>query len=273
MTELAGKVAAITGAASGIGRAVAIEMARHGCNIAIADIDRAGMDETQRLIASAASDVKVTIHRVDVSSAASVEQFAGEVVTEHGAVHLIFNNAGITLQKRFENHSLDDWQRMIGINLWGVIYGCKFFIPALRASGGGHIVNTSSMAAFLGLPTQSSYCATEAALKGLYVALWAELAGEGIRLTSVHPGAVMTEMIQATLAESDNMAIAQKNYKLAQAFGVSPELAAKIIVRAVRKNRMRVRVGFDSVLLDVLKRLLPRAIHWPMGKLFKSLMS
>jgi len=127
-------------------------------------------------------------------------------------------------------------------------------------------VNLSSMSGFMGMPSQSSYCATKAAVKGLSESLWAELSVYGIGVTSVHPGAIRTEMIQATLAESDDVAYAQRNYEIAQKMGTDADRAAKIIVEAVRKRKLRVRVGRDAVLLDWLKRLAPTAIHKPFRK-------
>jgi len=267
MKNLIGKVAAVTGAGSGIGRALALELAAQGCRIAAADINMPALEEIGALLEARGADC--SLHLVDVSEAASVQAFADAVVSEHGAVHILINNAGINLQKSFEHHSLDDWQRVLGVNLWGVIYGCTFFLPHLRRSASAHIVNLSSMAGFCGLPSQSSYCASKAAVKALNESLWAELAVDGIGVTSVHPGAVVTNMIPASLLEADNKAVARHNYALVKKFGMSPERAAKIIVRAVRTNRQRVRVGPDAVLLDLLKRLFPVLIHRPMVKLFR----
>ncbi|NRB40094.1 MAG: SDR family NAD(P)-dependent oxidoreductase [Pseudomonadales bacterium] len=267
MKNLLNSVAAITGA--GIGRALAVELASQGCHVALADINLLGLEQSRELLK--AYDVAVSIHRVDVSQQLELERFASEVVEQHGCVNILINNAGITLQKNFESHSSDDWQRVIGINLFGVIYGCQAFLPYLRAADTGHIVNLSSMAGFAGLPTQSSYSASKAAVKALSESLWSELKQDNIGVTCVHPGAIKTNMIQATLSESDDMALAQKNLVLVQRFALPVEQAAKIIVTAIKKNKQRVLVGKDSVLLEIIKRLFPVSIHRLMAFAFKKL--
>ena len=263
--SLAGRVAVITGAAGGVGRALAAELAGRGCHLALTDVNEAALDAAVTALASDA--VKVTAHRVDVTSRDDMAALPAKVVAEHGGVNLLVNNAGITLQKSFATHSLEDWDRIVGINWWGVLHGCHYFLPALRDADEAHIVNMSSMTGFLGIPMQSSYCATKAAVKGLSESLWAELAPLGIGVTSVHPGAIRTDMIQATIEESDDLAFAERSYRMAQRTGVSPEKAAAKIVRAVERGRMRVRFGADAVVLDVLKRLLPTAIHKPMRRI------
>jgi short-subunit dehydrogenase len=265
MKVLKDRVAVITGAGGGLGRALAIELASKGCHLALGDVNAAAQSETAAAVAE--HGVKVSEHAVDVTDRERMSRLPAEVMAEHGRVNLLVNNAGITLQKTFANHSLADWDRVIGINLWGVIHGCHFFLDALREADEAHIVNLSSMAGFLGLPVQSSYCTTKAAVRGLSESLWAELAAEGIGVTSVHPGAVRTEMIRATLEESDDLAFAQRSYDLAQRIGISPERAARRIVAAVERGKLRVRVGMDALLLDLVKRCFPTAIHKPMRRI------
>ncbi len=264
MRHFDGRVAVITGAAGGLGRALSGELAGRGCHLALTDVDEAA------LAAAAAGlehhGVNVTTHRVDVTDREQMARLPAAVTASHGGVNLLVNNAGITLQKSFATHSLADWDRVVGINWWGVLHGCHFFLPALREADEAHIVNLSSMLGFLGMPMQSSYSATKAAIKGLSEALWAELAVEGIGVTSVHPGAIRTEMMQATISDSDDLDLAKRSYDLQQRFGISPEKAAAKIVRAVQRGKMRVRIGPDAFLLDWLKRLLPTAIHKPMKK-------
>jgi len=265
MKNFSNRVAVITGAGGGIGGALAADLAGRGCNLALVDVNAESVAKTANALAG--SSAKVTQHVVDVTDAAQMEQLPGEVLAAHGAVNLLINNAGITLQKSFETHSLADWERVIGINLWGVLYGCHFFLDALRAADEAHIVNLSSMSGFLGMPGQSSYCATKAAVKGLSESLWAEFAVYGIGVTSVHPGAIRTEMIKATIEESDDIAAAQRNYDLAHKIGTDADRAAQIILEAVEKKKLRVRIGRDAMLLDWLKRILPVAIHKPFLKL------
>jgi short-subunit dehydrogenase len=261
------RVVVITGAAGGLGRALAAELAGRGCHLALADVNLAALEAAAKALA--VSGQRVSTHVADVTDRERMARLPEEVLREHGRVNLLVNNAGITLQKSFATHTLADWDRIVGINWWGVLHGCHFFLPALRAADEAHIVNLSSMTGLLGIPMQSSYCATKAAVQGLSEALWAEIAGEGIGVTSVHPGAIRTEMIQATLADSDDLAFAKRSYAMAQRMGVSPERAARKIVRAVERGKLRVRIGTDAVLLDVGKRLLPTAIHRPMRRLMR----
>ncbi len=267
MKDFKNRVAVITGAAGGLGGALAMELAQEGCHLALVDVNAERVKEIARHCG--AHGVRVSQHVTDVTSAQQMEELPGEVIAEHGGVNLLINNAGITLQKNFITHSLEDWERIMGINFWGVLYGCKFFYDELLRADEAHIVNLSSMSSFVGLPGQSSYCATKAAVQGLSESLWAELALDGIGVTSAHPGAIRTDMIQATLKDSDDVKAAQRNYELAQKLGVEPAAAAKKILTAVRKGHMRVRVGRDAVILDVLKRLLPRAAHKPMISIAK----
>ncbi len=257
-------------AGGGIGRALAMELVNRGCHVSLVDINGNALAETASVLSG--YPVKVTEHIVDITDRKQMSALPDAVVEAHGKVNLLINNAGITLQKSFSSHTMADWERVININLWGVIYGCYYFLDALRHAEDAHIVNLSSMTGFLGLPNQSSYCATKAAVKGLSESLWAELASEGIGVTSVHPGMIKTDMIQATLKESDNVAAARRNYELVQKIGMAPEKAAKMITRAVLKNKASVRVGKDSVLLDWLKRLAPVAIHRPFVKVHKQQM-
>lgn len=264
MKTLDGRVAVITGAAGGLGRALAAELAGRGCQLALTDIDGQSLDAAAAALSGVG--VRVSTHRVDVTDRGDMEKLPGAVLAEHGAVHLLVNNAGITLQKSFATHSLDDWDRIVGINWWGVLHGCHYFLPVLREAEEAHIVNLSSMVGFVGLPMQSSYCATKAAIKGLSESLYAELARDGIGVTAVHPGAIRTDMIHATIDDSDDRAFAERSYEMQQRFGISPERAAARIVRAVERGKVRVRIGLDAMLIDVLKRLLPTAIHAPMHR-------
>lgn len=251
----AGQVAVITGAGGGLGGALAEALAARGCHLALADISKDGLKKTVDRLPSQAG--KVTQHIVDVTDRKAMEAFRDEVLAAHGGVNLLINNAGITLQKNFSTHSLEDWDRMIGINLWGVIYGCHFFDEALTQADHAHVVNLSSMSSFIGLPGQSSYCATKAGVHLLTDCLWAEWSLKGIGLTSIHPGAIRTEMITATLHESDDIEQAKKNYEIAHKTGVDAEFAAAKILKAVEKNKMRQKIGRDSHIIHFITRFLP----------------
>ena len=253
-----GTLAVITGGGGGIGRCLARALAAKGCDLALVDINQEALHKSQEAVL--AFGVKTTLHTVDVTKFDAVEALAGEVVAQHGKVNILINSAGMTLQKSFATHSIEDWQRMIGINLMSVIHGCKAFIPALKLAakkGGAHLVNMSSMAGFLGIPNQASYSAMKAAVQMISETLYAELYRDDIGVTSVHPGAIKTDMILATLQESDDLKIAQESYQMVQKIGNTPEYAAARIIRAIEKRSLRIRIGKDAVILDVLKRLFP----------------
>jgi len=263
--ELAGRTAVVTGAGSGIGRALARALAAEGCRLALVDVDADGLEETRRLLPGAI----VTTHVADVSDRARMAALPAEVEAAHGAVHLLFNNAGITINAPFADHSIEDLERLIGVNLWGVVHGCHYFLPALLRAGEGHIVNTSSMAAFMGLPNQAAYSLTKAGVRALSESLRVELAGSNIGVTSVHPGAIRTNILRAAARHGGDPEETARLEALVQRFGLAPEALAAKVVRAVKRNRMRVRVGPDAYLVDWAKRLLPVAVHAPLRWAFR----
>jgi len=261
MQIVKGTVAVITGAGGGIGRCLATALAAKGCNLALVDINDDALNET--LAAVSEYGVKTTLHNTDITNFEAVEALAAEVLAKQAKVNILINNAGITIQKSFETHSIDDWNRVLGINLMGVIHGCKAFLPALKESAkldGAHIVNMSSMAGLLGLPNQASYSSSKAAVRAISESLHAEHLVDNIGVTSVHPGAIKTKMILATLHESDDLESAEKSYKMVEKIGNSPGYAAKRIVRAIEKRSIRIRIGKDAVILDILKRFFPNSL-------------
>jgi short-subunit dehydrogenase len=259
MKNFNNKVAVITGAGGGIGGALAKALARRGCHLALVDYNPDMLEKTLSTLTE--TNVKLSKHIADVTDKKRMAALPDEIVAEHGRVDLLINNAGITLQKSFDTHSIEDWERILNLNFWGVLYGCKFFKPFLEKSKEAHVVNMSSMTGMLGLPAQSSYCATKAAVKGLTESLWAEWGAAGIGVTSVHPGAIKTDMMQATLKDSDDLAAAQKNMEMVAKIGMAPDAAAEKILRAVQKKKMKVLVGKDAVIMDAMKRFTPGLIH------------
>ena len=251
-----GKVAVITGGGSGIGQALACQLAEKGCNLALVDVNRKGMAETKRKISN--KGIKVTQHIADVSAEEAMAKLADDVIAAHGQVNLLFNNAGITYAKTFEGHSLADWERIIGINIWGVIYGCHFFLPHLKEQAGdAHIINLSSMVAFLAPPQQTSYSTTKSAIKGLSESLWAELHGEGVGVTVVHPGAIRTHIMDEALKSAEDKEGFARTKSLVDKMAMPVEKAAKKILKAVRKDKMRAVIGADALLFEGAKRAMP----------------
>ena len=260
MKRLEGRTAVVTGAASGIGRAVAIRLAEAGCDLAIADIDEVGMQHTARTIE--ARGRKVSSHLVDVSALDQMERFVADVEREHGGAQVLVNNAGVAVGKTFEDHTLDDFEWLLGINLWGVIYGCRLFLPMLKRADEGHIVNISSIFGVVGMPLNSSYCASKFAVRGLSEALRVELADANIGVTSVHPGGIATNVAASSrFVDTEDGRAAHSN--AVEMFGkfMAPEEAAVPIVRAIEKNQQRVLITREAHVLDALQRLSPTSLH------------
>lgn len=259
MKKLTNCVAVVTGAGSGIGRALAKALAAEGCHLALVDMHAQGLEETQRELGQ--TDRTVTLHTANVTDRDRMQALAAEIHAAHGVIHLLFNNAGITISKAFADSTLDELDRVMAINLGGVINGCHFFLPYLKQAGEGHIVNTSSMAGLLGLPNQATYSASKAAVRSLGETLYAELAVHNIAVTSILPGAIKTNIMKAAVEYGSDAEETKKLEALVMRHGMAPEALARKVIRAVKKNRLRVRIGADAYLLDWLKRLFPVAIH------------
>lgn len=266
MKTLKGKVAVVTGGAGGIGRATALRLAADGCDVAVADVDEAGMQETARLVR--AKGKRASAHRVDVSKKDEMARLVDDVVAAHGAVHVVVNNAGVAVSQTIAEHELADFEWVVGVNFWGVVYGSKFFLPRLVAQGEGHIVNISSMFGLIGLPTQSAYCATKFAVRGFTEALRAELAGTGVGATSVHPGGINTNIVKnARFADQASHA---RSVRFFETQTVPPSVVADGISRAIRRDQARLLVTKETYVVDALKRLAPTITDALVGR-FKGL--
>lgn len=256
MKELRNRVAVVTGAASGIGRATSVLLAQRGCRLAISDIDAAGLEETKRLIEEVGA--KVSTHIVDVSNRAQMERFAEDVLAAHGGVNILMNNAGVSVGATFQDHSLEDFEWLFGINFWGVVYGCKLFLAALLAAEEAHIVNVSSIFGLVGVPEQSSYCASKFAVRGFSESLLSELAGTRVGVTSVHPGGIATNIAAAMRVTGDDAAL-QRHARIVRRFRkmLPPEKAAEAIVNGIERDQPRVLITRETYFLDFVKRLFP----------------
>jgi butyryl-CoA dehydrogenase len=257
--SFSGKVAAITGAGSGIGRALALDLAARGAPLAVSDIDEVGLAET--VARCEGFGVKVTAQRVDVADRSAMFAWADQVVADHGAVNLIFNNAGVALGATIEAMSYEDFEWLMNINFWGVVHGTKAFLPHLKAAGDGHIVNLSSVFGLISIPSQSAYNSAKFAVRGFTDALRMELDAEksGVSCTTVHPGGIRTNIAKnARMDESvaplpgDAVRAAQDFEKVAR---TTPESAARQILTAVEKNKRRALIGPDAKAIDFVSRL------------------
>ena len=265
MKRLSGRVAVITGGASGIGLATASRIADRGCGLALVDVNAEALAEAEKSFLE--RGVPISTHVVDVADPAQMQALPETVVAEHGAVHVLVNNAGVSVAATFEDQSLEDLQWIVGINLWGVIHGCKFFLPELKKQDEAHIVNISSMFGFLGVPSQSSYCATKFAVRGLTEALWAELRDTQVGVTSIHPGGINTNIAKTMRGDDPELRGAAVD-ALGRSRG--PEAVAKKIVRAIERDELRAIVGIEAYVSEWLKRLMPVRTHSLLTRRMKS---
>lgn len=276
MQQFHGKVAAITGAGSGIGRGLALELAGRGCHLALSDVDDAGLAETVAMVeqsADARGGVKVASARVDVTDRDAVEAWAASVVEEFGQVNLIFNNAGVALSANVSAMSYESFHWLMDINFWGVVHGTLAFLPHLKASGDGHVINISSVFGLLGIPSQSAYNSAKFAVRGFTDALRTELDIErsGVSATTIHPGGIRTNIARNgrfEFAEHEEAVDAeQAAVDFERLARTTPQKAARLILGAVEKNKRRALIGPDAHLFDAAARISPRASQWALGKM------
>jgi len=269
MEGFAGKVAVVTGAGSGIGRALAIELARSGAKVAISDINTEGLAVTEERLKAIGASVKAD--RLDVTERAAFELYADAVVEHFGKVNQVYNNAGIAFAGAIEVSGFKDIEKVMDVDFWGVVNGTKVFLPHLIASGDGHVINVSSIFGLFAVPGQAAYNAAKFAVRGFTEALRQEMlvAGHPVKVTTVHPGGIKTNVVRnmTTVGDVDHAKLTKTfDKKLAY---TSPEKAAKIILDGVRKNRARVLVGPDAKTLDLIVRLTGSGYQ----RLFSTVMS
>ncbi len=258
--RLQGSVAAVTGAGSGIGRALALCLARRGCGVSISDVSAEGLEGTR--VELARMGVDALVRRVDVREREAVEAWAAETVERFGRVEVIVNNAGVSLAETVEQMSDEDLRWVMDINFWGVVHGTQAFLPRIKEAGRGCVVNISSVFGLIGVPTQSAYNASKFAVRGLTEALGQELAleGEEVWAMCVHPGGINTNIaragrfgkIEGILGTRE--AITDLFYRSAR---TSSEQAAEAIARGLERRIPRVLIGADAVAIDLIQRALP----------------
>ena len=259
MKSLTDKVAAVTGAASGIGRALATNLAARGCHLAISDVNEQGLAETASLVAD--KNVKVTTHIVDVANREQVYQYADDVVKEHGRVNIIINNAGVAVGDSIEEVSYEDFEWIVGINFWGVVYGTKAFLPHLKKEPEGHVVNISSINGIVTNPLNGPYCSTKFAVKGFTETLRPGLKGTAVGVSSDHPGGTGTDIVRNSRIRR-HINPNKTPEELATDFDEkavrnTADFAAQTIISGIEKNKQRVLVGGDAKFMDRMTRLFP----------------
>ncbi|WP_312051042.1 SDR family NAD(P)-dependent oxidoreductase [Acinetobacter schindleri] len=261
MKNFNNKVAAITGAGSGIGQQLAVLLAKQGCHLALSDVNEQGLLKTLELIKD--TGVRATLDKVNVADLEEVRAWAEKVEQDHGSINMIFNNAGVALGSTVEGASYDELEWIVGINFWGVVYGTKEFLPRIKKTRDGHVVNISSLFGLTAQPTQSAYNATKFAVRGFTESLRQELDIEncGVSALCVHPGGIRTNIANAAKMNDSLRALGMSPEKSARSFNkllrCPPEEAARQILEAVQKDKRRLLIGNDAKAIDLIQRILP----------------
>ncbi len=265
MTAIPGAAAAVTGAASGIGRALAIELAARGCDLALADRDEAGLAAVAAEIGKSSSR-KVSVHRVDVSEPGQIADFAKAAIAAHPGLNILVNNAGVALLGQFSEIDQAQMDWLMNINFWGVVHSTRAFLAHLAMQREAHIVNLSSIFGIVAPPGQTAYAAAKFAVRGFSESLRHELqmAASTVRLSVVHPGGVLTNIVRNSRAGTgvtDNERRAQSIERFDAIAKTTPRDAALRIIQGIEKNQPRILIGSDARFMDLLQRLLP-GTYW-----------
>jgi NAD(P)-dependent dehydrogenase (short-subunit alcohol dehydrogenase family) len=255
MEGFAGKVAVVTGAGSGIGQALALELGRSGASLAISDVDLEGLASTEEQLKAIGAPVRSD--RLDVTEREAFQLYADHINEHYGKVNQIYNNAGIAFTGDVEVTQFKEIEKVMDVDFWGVVNGTKAFLPHLIASGDGNVVNISSLFGLMAMPGQAAYNAAKFAVRGFTESLAQEMVlnGHPVRVTSVHPGGIRTAIARNSLAAEGVNAEKVASLFDKRLASTSPRRAAEIILDGVRKNKTRVLVGRDATILDALVRI------------------
>lgn len=263
MTQYKNKTAVVSGAASGIGYELAMQLAQKGCNLALIDRNIDGLEKIKEQVESL--DVQCFIKDVDVSDNNAFIAFADEVVDKYGQVDFLFNNAGVSLIDSVENQSLEDFHWLMNINFWGVVHGTNAFLSHLKKSNDAHIVNVSSLFGLLSLPLQSAYNSSKFAVRGFTEALKMEMAGTNVSVHCVHPGGIKTNITNSAKISSPHVERSKILDDFNKQAKTTAEQAASIILQGIDKKKRRILVGGDAKLLDRIVRWFPEAYEKILG--------
>jgi short-subunit dehydrogenase len=275
MTAIRGAAAAITGAASGIGRALALELTARGCDVALADRDDAGLATLAAEISHVHSQ-KVTVHRVDVGEPRQIEEFAQAAIADHPGLNIVINNAGVALMGQFDEIDQAQMDWLMNINFWGVVHGTRAFLPHLNGLREAHIVNLSSIFGIIAPPGQTAYAAAKFAVRGFSEALRHELAtaASPVRLSVVHPGGIATNIARNSrtgVGMTDNARRAQSIERFESSARTTPQAAALRIIQGIENNQPRILIGNDARLMDLLQRIRPATYWAPLARLVEKM--
>ena len=271
MTAIRG-AAAITEAAGGIGRALAIELGHRGCDLALADRDEAGLKTLAAEIGQKTGQArKVSVHRVDVGEPGDIAQFAIDAIAAHPSLNILVNNAGVALLGQFEEIDQAQMDWLFDINFWGVVHGTRAFLPHLKTRGEAHIVNLSSIFGIIAPPGQAAYAAAKFAVRGFSESVRHELAvaGSPVKLTVVHPGGVATSIARSSrtgTGVTDNARRAQMIDRFENAAKTTPNDAALRIIKGIEKNQPRILIGNDARFMDLMQRFRPGTYWAPLQR-------
>ena len=268
MKDFAGKTAVITGAGSGMGRYLAVLLARTGANVAICDINEETLNGTAAMVRQ--YNVALSTHIVDMGDMQRIEELPDEVLSRHGAVDLVFNNAGVTMGSSFAGMSEEDWDWVMNINLHGVVKASRVFLPLLKDRPEAAIINTSSIFGMIAVAGQSVYHATKFGVRGFTESLAKELKDTPVQVHCVHPGHIGTNIVansrfneedDATFLRRDNVDV-DEMAKMFRTGGMHPSRAAQIILDGVTRKKRRIFVGLDAKLMDLAQRITPMHYEW-----------
>lgn len=261
MKKLRNRCVVVTGGAGGIGRCIALQFAQAGANIAIGDLDATLMEQTAQEIRS--MGVRASTHRVDVSKREEIERFRDEVLQEYGAVHVLVNNAGVTRYGSIQDMPTEDIELILAVNLMGVIQSTRVFLPILKAQDEAHIINISSMSAIYGIPMQSIYSASKAAVRSFSQSLSAEMTGTSVNVSWIMPGAIRTTLLDK--AGDLNEGVTQKLSDLLQRYAYRPERVAAHVVKHVKKRGGELRLTAECHALYAANRTSPSVVYAAMA--------
>ncbi|MAT94950.1 MAG: short-chain dehydrogenase [Halioglobus sp.] len=252
-----GKIAALTGAGSGIGRALALQLNAGGCELYLSDINPETLAETAAALPR--RDVAVHTRVLDVADRAAVQDWAQQAAAHSGHVDIVINNAGVGLLSWVEDDDYANLQWLMGVNFWGVVHGTQAFLPLLRQAEQGHVVNISSVFGLIGVPTQSAYNAAKFAVRGYTEAMRQEMAGSNIHVCCVHPGGIRTNIARDARGGDPAQTAQERSRDFQRLARTSPESAARQILRAIEKRKKRLLIGPDARIISLLVRLFPTA--------------